>query len=277
MFTAIMSLIALSFTYAAREQVETAQMYKDKLLAEIKLKEAKSILLSTLFSKDSHQLTEASVEGVRWNFRNQPFVVADVKVRIQSTAGLFSLISTTDEYWVRLLSQLGVSSTEQTQMMAALRDWQDKDANRRYQGAEDTDYAATDVKRPRDGTIQSISELKAVKGISSSLFEQLKPLVTPYMTSAFNPALAPERLIRAVFADELAEQILQLQQQGKLTQQAWWDLTKMTNYEGILIHPFNQFHIELQASVGNAKALERFDLEIQSQDPKKPLLILKKY
>jgi len=276
--TAIMSLIAIQFTQTAREQVSTAQSFKQRIKAELLLKTTKSQLLFEFFKNDSSQLSDKIVNGIKWNLRGKPFVFsANVKVKIQSASGLLSVLTTSDEYWHKVLTYLGEDETSITQIINSLRDWVDIDDNLRLDGAELNQYLANDKVGPRNGPLQHISELSYINGISPQLYQQLKPLVTIYTTGSFNPSLAPKQLINALFSSDVAEQIIVAQNQANFTEETWRNIVGSREYEFVDIHPRSTFMINITVEVGDVILTEGFALKVQSQKARNPLTILANY
>jgi len=78
----------------------------------------------------------------------------------------------------RLLGLVGVEGTQAEQIAQALRDWLDPDQTEEPSGAEDYYYLAlSPAYRTGDGPLFSPTELLLVKGMTSEIWENLKPYV----------------------------------------------------------------------------------------------------
>lgn len=84
--------------------------------------------------------------------------------------------SAAEAEFIRLASFLGVSEFEATALAEAIGDWIDEDTNRRPQGGEDEYYTALPSPyRAGNQPMASVSELRAVKGVSRETYAVLKP------------------------------------------------------------------------------------------------------
>jgi len=278
LITAIIALIAIQFTKTARQQVAIASSFNDRIKAELLLRTYQSRVLFTLFKHDPDELTRQTVNGVQWNFRGQPVQLADnVTFTMQSTAGLMSLVTSPDKYWFRLLTHFSVPTNQQIEIMDSLKDWIDIDNDRRTQGAEASYYLGQGLAVPRNGPLQHISELKFIKGITPTLYQQLKPLVTIYPTGAFSPALAPKTLNEALFTADVATQISDAQTQGPFTEQVWAGIVGNGDDANIDLHPRNTFLITLTVHQGDVELTKHLDVKVQSQKAAEPIIILASY
>ncbi len=275
--TAIMSLIVLQFTQTAREQVSTAQAFQNRIKAELLLKTAKSRLLFTLFKYDPVDISDKTINGVKWNFRGQAFVPSPgVVIKIQAVSGLLSVLTTPDKYWQKTLLFLGVEADKVSSIIDSIHDWVDTDNIPRIDGAEQSQYGGK-VFGPRNGPLQHISELMNIKGITADLYEQLKPLVTIYTLATFNPALAPHKLIHAIFSTDIAEQIINAQNAGNFTEQTWSSIVGSREYDFVDIHPRSTFKVSISVNLGEVILTDRFDIKVQTQKARDPLTILANY
>lgn len=78
----------------------------------------------------------------------------------------------------RLLTALGVSNQDASDLTAVAADWVDADSEALPGGAEDYDYlAAQPPYRTANTDMQSITELRALKGMDEALYQALRPFV----------------------------------------------------------------------------------------------------
>ena len=106
------------------------------------------------------------------------------------------LLAVTDE-------QMG--EPEAIAITQSIGDWLDKDAQPRLQGAEDDYYAGlTPPYRASNRAMLSVTELRAVKGVSAELFRLLEPWVTvwPQQARAINIHTAPAMVLRSIGPDD---------------------------------------------------------------------------
>lgn len=82
------------------------------------------------------------------------------------------------EALTNLMEDLGMPQLEATAIVAALQDWQDEDEQISNSGAEDYTYLAMDpAYRTPNAPMNSIGELRAIRGMNEEIFKLLKPYV----------------------------------------------------------------------------------------------------
>ena len=110
--------------------------------------------------------------------------------------------------FIRLLQALGdpaLSEQEAVAITEAVGDWLDRDQEARFDGAEDDYYfVQTPAYRAANRPMASVSELRAVAGISDALYRALEPWVTvwPVNPLPMNIHTAPPMLLRTINADD---------------------------------------------------------------------------
>lgn len=122
----------------------------------------------------------------------------------RSEAGVYSPAQQT---FIRLLQALEVTQLDQFTAVAisdAVADWIDADDEPRTNGAESTYYVSLQPSyRPGNRPMMSVSELRAITGITSEIYQALRPLVTvwPQVPAAINIHTAPLPVLRALNGD----------------------------------------------------------------------------
>ena len=110
--------------------------------------------------------------------------------------------------FIRLLlaaTEGDIGEAEAISITQAIGDWLDVDANLRLDGAEDDDYMSlTPAYRSANRAMASVSELRAVAGITDELFLALEPWVTVWPESPvkLNIHTAPEMVLRSLGEDD---------------------------------------------------------------------------
>lgn len=90
--------------------------------------------------------------------------------------------------FVRLANSLGVPDADASMIADTIGDWIDADTNRRLQGGEDEHYTTLPSPyRTGNQPMASITELRAVKGVSREIYGTLKP----YLCALKNAEPAP--------------------------------------------------------------------------------------
>ncbi|RLQ23893.1 general secretion pathway protein GspK [Seongchinamella sediminis] len=110
--------------------------------------------------------------------------------------------------FVRLLLAVTDERLGESEAMAIARsigDWLDADSQPRFDGAEDDYYAGlTPAYRASNQPMLSVTELRAVKGMSPELYQALEPWVTvwPLQPGPLNIHTAPAMVLRSLGPDD---------------------------------------------------------------------------
>ena len=115
--------------------------------------------------------------------------------------------SPAQQFFIRLLQALEGPEIDEFQAAAiteAVADWIDADDELRRNGAESGDYVnLTPSYRAANRPMVSVSELRAVAGVTPEIYTALRPLVTvwPRVPAKINIHTAPETVLRAINVD----------------------------------------------------------------------------
>jgi len=114
----------------------------------------------------------------------------------------------TQKMFIRLLQALGEASLPLEEAMAltdAVTDFIDRDAERRLNGAEEGAYRYADYPYlPANRALASVSELRAVHGMTEPVYRALAPMVTvwPETSGRLNVLTCPLPVLRSVNGDD---------------------------------------------------------------------------
>ena len=121
--------------------------------------------------------------------------------------------------FIRLLQALGEVSLPLEDAMAltdAVTDFIDSDAERRLNGAEEGDYRYADYPYlPANRSLASVSELRAVRGMTEPVYLALAPLVTvwPEASARLNILTCPLPVLRSVNGDDQLSPLAEMEAQ----------------------------------------------------------------
>ena len=154
--------------------------------------------------------------------------------------------------FIRLLQSLGEEALSLQEAMAlteAISDFIDPDSDKRGNGAEAEDYRYTDFPYlPANRPLASVSELRAVRGMTSQVYEALRPWVTvwPEMAEKINVLTAPLPVLRSLNGDDQLEPLPLLEVERLAAMRAEGE---MTSVESLLADPIfeGQSLTELQS------------------------------
>ncbi len=110
--------------------------------------------------------------------------------------------------FIRLLLALDEPSLAEIEAIAiteAIGDWLDEDGEPRMEGAEDDYYfGLTPAYRSANRPMASVSELRAVKGVTAELYLALEPWVTvwPQVPAKLNVHTAPAKVLQSLGQDD---------------------------------------------------------------------------
>ena len=125
----------------------------------------------------------------------------------------------TQKMFIRLLQALGEVSLPLEEAMAltdAVTDFIDRDAERRLNGAEEEDYRYADYPYlPANRALASVSELRAVRGMTEPVYLALAPLVTvwPEASGRLNILTCPLPVLRSVNGDDQLSPLAEMEAQ----------------------------------------------------------------
>ena len=125
----------------------------------------------------------------------------------------------TQKMFIRLLQALGEASLPLEEAMAltdAVTDFIDRDAERRLNGAEEGDYRYADYPYlPANRALASVSELRAVRGMTEPVYRALVPLVTawPDASGRLNILTCPLPVLRSVNGDDQLSPLAEIEAQ----------------------------------------------------------------
>ena len=119
----------------------------------------------------------------------------------------------------RLFAALRVDAGEADRLAQAIADWRDADDLHRPRGAEQADYLAAGAPTlPRNGPFQRVEELRAVRGITPRLFDEIRRYLTVRGSAQVNLNLASRPVLLTVpgIGEEAVAVLLRLRREGRI-------------------------------------------------------------
>ena len=203
LIVAIVATVATTLALGEQVWFRQAQNMKDRAQA-ISLRQGAASYAAILLGRD-----DAAIDHLDepWAQTLPPLPVEDgmIAFKVDDAQGRFNLnnllrggaLSTPDiAMFQRLLTSLGLDPS----LSEALIDWLDLDSDARPGGAEDIEYLSLPQPyRTANQMLQSVDELRLVKGFSAKAVEKLRPYVTalPGATTV-NVNTAPEQVLAAL-------------------------------------------------------------------------------
>ena len=181
----LLGIIGAEFGYSMRLEAEAMRAWRDNMraahLAEAGVEQAIRELLGDF------QLPSVPFDGVLTFYKQGPPPTAlprfirtkarlgsgEFSYRISDEQARINVNNATHDQLDKLLQCLGVDKIERDQIVDSILDWIDTNDDHRLNGAESDDYylKLPIPYRARNGNIESINELRQIKGVTSAIFE----------------------------------------------------------------------------------------------------------
>lgn len=251
--SALLALMAVQFTLSSRQQIASAQLFSDRVRAELELRTLKSELLFALFTVTkndmlSEQWAENSI-AKSWNFHGQAFSPRrNTRIRLQDTAGLVNIyLSSGGELLSQFLAASGIPEETARLVQYQLAEWQGKPTNT---------PGAVQRTQVRDDFLRHKHELSyAAPALANA--DHITPYLGHLLNVFHNPFLAPEPVLRAYLGEDIVQEIVQRRKNGRLTRHEFTALTQIYEDDSHSFQFSRKLKVELEVTVGNAVAREQ--------------------
>jgi general secretion pathway protein K len=270
LLSAILMAVLLTAHMEARRHIKSAELAVDRALSAADLQTRESEILFALLTESRKSQPDSSDPLLQhWNFTNFPFQVVDNRIEsevaIQDQAALVALNS--PQSLLPVLTLITQDPVKSQQLVAAIEDWQDQDDIPKFGGAEQKSYPASI--RVRNAPIQHIDELLYIKGMTTEIYQQLKPLVTLF-PKRFQNLYAMDAVLLKSYVDPVrVEQILAERQQGTLTPERFAKLSGIEQDEFISFAPGNGLRVRFTVFGNDVKLSRQFSVTVNpsADDP----------
>jgi len=274
----MISVITMSMVFSVHRKITLAQEVKDRTRACLCSTSAFNEILYNILTST---LTRTSLEihqdgGIikRWNIYGDPIKFSpEVTVRLRDTAGMLSLPF--GSRFLRILMMAAVKdSKEVNAFIDTFADWQDRDKLKRLNGAEAFSYRAGGYPyTPRNFYIQTPGELKLLYGFNRKLPAEVEDEFVYWGGAETNYLTMSEKLLKALLQDDLlADRIIKLRRDGRLTAYLFQDITGIKPQEPGFFRCSGWLKIELTARVG--KAVDRIAAVVAKKQLRRQPFIL---
>ncbi|WP_286271766.1 type II secretion system protein GspK [Thalassotalea hakodatensis] len=278
----IISLLALSFTYTAREQIATATALENRIQASNLIKSTQSKMLYLLLTQQNDEhLEQLYPNSEPWNVYGQPFVLINdesivIKVRIQDNAGLLPLQFIKWPFWRVALENLGLQDQQIKEFQGRFGDWQDKDTDAWIVGEQEPTMLENGFEY-RNFPIQLSQEIDLFFESHQVALESIKSMSTLYPLAGLKIQNAPNHLLKLLFPLDVAEQIIAERQNRVLTKEEINGILNNQYDETYLsFFPANHLTLSIQASVNDVVLQETIEFKFEPF-ANEPLMIFARY
>jgi hypothetical protein len=275
----IISVITMSIAFTVRQKTVLAHDLKDRSTAWLKAYSAYNEVICNIliasFTPTGLLFKQADGTELFWNLYGEPIKMAEgLTVRLRDGAGMLSPLFMPHKL-KRLIEYVSQDSKLTNAFADALGDWQDRDFFRRLNGAEDDDYRMAGYGHgPRNFYIQVAQELMLLKDFNAALYDKIKDDLVYWSGLNINYLTMSETLLRALLPNEfLADRILQLREEDKLSVGAFRNLAGIPWAEQNIPAPSGWIRIEITAEAG--KAVERIEAMLVKEElSQRPFMVV---
>lgn len=260
MITGVLGILLLQVGLTARQNVADAQRLQDRAEAWMLLRSSETAvqfaLLTNEWEKPPGSAPDVFLDA--WSFRGQAFSVAGATYRIQDQSGLvpMPLPGESVDLLRKLLVALGF---EPERAESIVRQYENVISSQPSSGSDFGD-------RVTPNPLQSFGELRSSTDMTAAELAQLEEVATLYPVGFFNPLTAPPAVIAARVDGFAIDSLAVLQQEGRLTQEAWLELTGQGIDEFTSFYPGPGFRIDVSVEYKGIIQSRRSVLAIQPYD-----------
>lgn len=222
---ALLTVVALEFSYAMRTEVDIWTNYKDEIkgyfLARAGVERALLEIMrlqhageAVLVQQGEEEITEKKTEP--WvpdgNFHEVSMTEGEFKVAIEDEGGKININRASEDTLNDLIVDMEIPPEEAGIIVDSILDWRDQDNLHRLNGAEDDHYnALPDPYECKDGEFDAVEELLLVKGITPEIYRKLADKLTVYTENdTINVNTASPAVLKWVIPDNaIVDRILE--------------------------------------------------------------------
>ena len=271
----ILSILGIYILQSSRDQVAITNSIKIALEQRIEIENAESQILHSLLSEFRVKNLQSENELVKqWNFHNAPFKLDNVSVQIQDLNGLISLNEVSKSTLEDFFLQYGIDQNLSDQFIASLSDWIDSDNNTQYNGAERAYYEENDLTGPRNGLLQSVSEVFYIKNHDIISEEDWYKYFTVANVNGFNPANSPEKILQSFIKDDTkVAKLLELRNNATLNGHVFYIETGIDSDEFLSFLTGENLKVTLTAKNQQQKTTKTFTVKLRVRSLTRPVVI----
>lgn len=272
----ILTMLGIFINQSVREQVNIASTIKSSQEANILLETVEAELLHAMLTNKRYQKSDSENSFVKnWNFHNKTFSINEnVTIELQDLSGLLSINYMNQAVARRLFAELGHEEEDVRVFLDSLKDWKDKDDLKHLNGAESDYYEKQGKQVPRNGYLQSMSEIHNVRSSEFLSISQWKQYFSLGLVSRLNPLNAPDLLLKAFLNDEQAwKQVIQLREQNQLNMLSFYQATGIEAGESVTFATGRLIKVNIMVNIENNKLSKSFRVELRPNSTKRPAII----
>lgn len=191
----LLTIISVSLLWSATESQVLARSAMEAAEIDMSVEAAVNRAVLALLASRAEQRWQTNGTAQMFEFNATRMMIS-----IQDELGLLDLNQAEPSVLTRLMQGAGLDRQSATGLVDKILDWRDSTSLRRLNGAKDSDYRdAGRTYRPREGSFQSVGELRLVMGMTPALFSRVESAVTVYSGRQFvDSNVAPPQVLAAL-------------------------------------------------------------------------------
>ncbi|WP_346338134.1 hypothetical protein [Vibrio parahaemolyticus] len=189
-----------------------------------------------------------------FNMFGKPFKFEGATLTIQPNIGKVSLVPLNVDMFDKLLKFADVEAGQRLIILDSLEDWMDNDNFVRLNGAEKQFYNMPSL--PRNAPIQSIDELRMVRGMTDEIWRKISPHLTLFGVEEIDERFVEDGLLKTALSEFNYEQLMVAREDylaGNL-------VTLNKRYDEITRYSGRSLDISVQVPLGTGEYQESFVL-----------------
>ncbi|QIR15144.1 hypothetical protein [Shewanella aestuarii] len=267
LITLLITVMAIGFSYNARDQVEIAKGFSERIEADLKLDSAKSEIMYLLSVSD---MSSSRAIGLPkgWNLYSQPFKLRDgITVEIQDVAGLYPVNLMGEASHRRWLSAIGMSDE-------LARDVAEKINKLQYKSSKSTEWDSGTDKIKRN--LLFLQHEYSSLGVPPKMISKMVATSTIYPTTFMNPLTIPNDLLPIMYDVNVVNAIIEQRLVGPMSRTLLTELTGRQDYDSFLLNvqmsPIGIFRVDIRTKVNQIEVNRSLDIMLQPRS--KPYTML---
>lgn len=225
LISTIISLLALRFTFTARDQIKIVEAFEQRVKLSQQLKSIQNKISFTLLTHERNS-TEYPLfpDSEPWNYYGSPFLLQDngqikVTVALQDMAGLMPQQYVKWPFWRVALQSMGYSDAEISETLGVMSDWQDRNTDSWILGDVEPNTLPNGVPY-KNLRIQLQQEIDWLFDGSPEDKALIKQVSMQYPSIGFNFLHAPDKLLHLLLPQDEASEVVRQRESGTLTAQS---------------------------------------------------------
>lgn len=200
---ALMAVFFAMAMYVTGKQQQQLALFRG-LQEKVELHyEAESVLQLLNFTVTTNSPYERNGRVFELNDYGIPVDIGDgIQISINNGYGVLSMVPFDQDAFSALVDSVTQETGAGPKLVDKILDWQDSDNYERLNGKEASNVDDVSY-QPRNYTMQSLSELKLIDGVTDELYRLLEPHLIYYKIAPFDTNAASPELRRLLGLDEL--------------------------------------------------------------------------